>query len=193
MTRPNEIIKDCGLIVLAGGLSSRMGADKGLLKFGGHSFVQSIIKQGEALNLPIFISVGKHNADLYKNLGYPLLVDKYEQKGPVSGLSNCLLKSDYKWNFVVAVDSPGFSAQAMLKLWCDRGDYQAVVFGVKNDFHPLNALYQSSCGEKFNSALKEDRLRVKDTVQNLNVKYLSFEDLKSELTNYNYPNELINL
>lgn len=88
-------------VVLAGGVSSRMGKDKALLQHKGKSLLQyqfEKVKQvvGEG---SVYVSGG------YRD--YPFIADVIENQGPLGGFYSSLQRlSSYKWILFVPVDMP---------------------------------------------------------------------------------------
>ncbi len=71
-------------IVLCGGKSSRMGADKGLLSYKNNTLIQSAIESIERYCSDILLST---NNEAYGTFGYKLVEDRYKNIGPLGGLS----------------------------------------------------------------------------------------------------------
>lgn len=76
--------------ILAGGESSRMKRDKGLIKINGHELVKHIANQlDDHFDEVIIIS----NNEDYKKLQFRVIGDLIEKKGPLSGLYTALFDS----------------------------------------------------------------------------------------------------
>lgn len=86
-------------IVLAGGLSSRMGQDKALLRWAGETLLERSIRL-----------LREAGAETVRVSGpYPAhggIVDQVERCGPVGGLFSVLSTLQEQWAWVVAVDMP---------------------------------------------------------------------------------------
>lgn len=90
-------------IILAGGMSSRMGKDKGLALFKGKPLIEYAISIVKNVSAEILIST--NNPD-YDYLKIPLVKDTYINIGPMGGIHSCLFKSNTEWNCVLSCDMP---------------------------------------------------------------------------------------
>ncbi|ASG67175.1 molybdenum cofactor guanylyltransferase [Francisella halioticida] len=98
-------------IILAGGLSSRMGKDKSYLNINGKTFLQ---KSYETLHSVL----GDHVYISGHYQGYKCLSDKYPKSGPASailGISDYLLEDGYKKVVIIPVDMPYIEKSTILK------------------------------------------------------------------------------
>jgi len=120
MTEDSEVTG----IVLAGGKSRRMGADKGLMVFRGKPLVQYSIDLLSLFCDRILIS---SNNPAYNSFGYELVADQIAGAGPMGGIAACLGKSSTELNLVLSCDMPLADPvifQTLLKL---SGDFTFVV------------------------------------------------------------------
>ena len=86
-------------IVLAGGKSSRMGTDKGLLKFNGKSFVQYSLDALKPLVSEIIIVSDDLNYDTF---GLKRINDITKNAGPVAGICAGLEASSTEYNLILS-------------------------------------------------------------------------------------------
>ena len=83
-------MKKIEAFILAGGKSSRMGADKGLIDLDGSPMIQSTIDVLELLDIPVNIIA---NNGAYIKLGQPIYEDILQDKGPLGGIYTALAKA----------------------------------------------------------------------------------------------------
>ena len=83
----NDINKLLG-VILCGGKSTRMGADKGLLEKNGKAWVKIIAEKLLSLKLPVVVSINNQQREAYANLFSldELVVDSIDIQGPLKGL-----------------------------------------------------------------------------------------------------------
>lgn len=72
-----------GAIILAGGKSSRMGVDKGLMLLNEKPMVQHVIDAVKLVADEIIIVA---NNKEYKQFGYTVISDEIENAGPLAGI-----------------------------------------------------------------------------------------------------------
>ncbi|UOK63341.1 molybdenum cofactor guanylyltransferase [Paenibacillus sp. OVF10] len=92
-------------IILAGGLSSRMGTNKAMLELNGSLVLQHVTKAMRPAVSRIIVAAGP-NVTTYGAMGYDCVQDLYPGKGPLAGLHAALEASDTDWNLVCACDMP---------------------------------------------------------------------------------------
>jgi len=101
-------------IVLAGGQSSRMRQDKGLMKFQGISLVQIAVDRLAACCEEVFISVNQQQVEAYQSFGN-LIIDQHEPEGPLGGILSVFEQIEGPL-LVTAVDLPLLSETELNQL-----------------------------------------------------------------------------
>jgi len=104
--------------ILAGGASSRMGRDKGLLDFGGIPLILHTVRLLQPLVAEVTI-VGSPSR--YASLGLRAIADTDHTQaldgpdrpgiGPLAGIATALSATHSPWNLIVACDLPYLSAK----------------------------------------------------------------------------------
>ena len=77
-------------LVLAGGQSRRMGTDKALLEHGGRSQLAHVVELLEAEVDRVFVSARPDQQDEPERSRYELIVDRYEDMGPLAGILSAM-------------------------------------------------------------------------------------------------------
>ena len=105
MTDPsNERTEPAGAIILAGGLSSRLGFDKRSLLVDGVPIVDHVyaaLRQRFAQ-----ILIGAEAPSMWAHLDAEVVGDDVPGIGPLMGLRSCLARARHDLNFVTACDIP---------------------------------------------------------------------------------------
>jgi molybdopterin-guanine dinucleotide biosynthesis protein A len=152
-------------IVLAGGKSSRMGKDKGLINLNGEKMVNYSINTLKPIcNNIIIIS----NNDDYDGLGYPVYKDIYKNQGPLAGIHTGLTNSETEKNIILSCDSPFVPTDLLKHLIDNSNEFDAVVPKYYNRLYPLTAVYNKACINVFENCIKEDKLKVKKAIELVN-------------------------
>jgi molybdenum cofactor guanylyltransferase len=162
--------------ILAGGASSRMGRDKGLLDFSGVPLILHTARLIEPLVAEVTV-VGSPRR--YAKLGLHVIADDVQAKrgpdrlgcGPLAGIATALGATRLPWNLIVACDLPYLSAE-----WIDwllsralRSRGEAVVPRTEHGIQPLAAVYRRECGATIAAALARDVRKVSDVINELHV------------------------
>lgn len=180
-------------IILAGGKSSRMGTNKALLSMDGKPNIEVIKDQLTPFFSDIILVTNDFEA--YEFLEVPMVKDEYIDKGPLAGIHTGLKNSNTETNFFVACDMPfvsGKLAKYLVEL-CSTRD--GVVPRINGTLHPLFSVFQKSVLPKVERCLQEDRLRIRDLLEQLNILYINEGDLDRVMVgniekvfyNMNYP------
>jgi len=109
MLHPEEITG----VVLAGGKSTRFGANKALSKYGEKSFLQHIIEQLQPYTKEVVIS-GFYPE--YQNMGITVLEDKFPEIGPLGGIYTALAYTTTPWILVLTCDMPLISNEVIMHM-----------------------------------------------------------------------------
>jgi molybdopterin-guanine dinucleotide biosynthesis protein A len=109
--------------VLAGGRSSRMGADKALLSLAGRPLIDHAVSKLRRVCTQVHILGSDPALAAYA----PLIADLHPNCGPIGGMEAALANSPHPWNLFLAVDMPFLPAAfiyASLNLWLQPGSIQ---------------------------------------------------------------------
>jgi molybdopterin-guanine dinucleotide biosynthesis protein A len=166
--------------ILAGGASSRMGRDKGLLDFGGVPLILHTAQLLEPLVAEVTV-VG--SASRYAKLGLRGIADDAQAQcgpvrpgcGPLAGIATALAATHSHWNLIVACDLPYLSAEwlAWLLSRALRSRGEAVVPRTERGIEPLAAAYRRECGAPIAAALARGVRKVSDAIEELRVDLVS--------------------
>jgi molybdopterin-guanine dinucleotide biosynthesis protein A len=165
--------------ILAGGASSRMGRDKGLLDFGGVPLIVHTARLIEPLVAEVTV-VGSPRR--YAKLGLHVIADDVQVKsrqgrpgnGPLAGIATALGATRSQWNLILACDMPYLSAG-----WVDwllsralRSRGEAVIPRTERGIEPLAAVYRRECGTQIAAARARGVRKVSDAIEELRVEHV---------------------
>jgi molybdenum cofactor guanylyltransferase len=150
------------ILILAGGLSMRMGTDKALLPFEGLPLLVHVFQTAQTLNLPIAIITPW--PERYAPLDLPgaiFIAETTVAQGPVAGLICGLERASSEWVLLLACDMPRLD-HAVLRSWMQSlpdisNDMLALVPRHDDQWEPLCAFYRKSCLDSLKSYLATGR------------------------------------
>ena len=154
-------------IILAGGKSSRMGEDKGLILLNGIPMVQYLINVFDDLKIPVIII---SNNDNYNKFKRPVFQDIIKEKGPAGGILSALTFSKTEINIIVSCDSPFITAELINFLRNCHQNNQVTIPIYENRIHPLIGVYEKEVSTSFEQSIKDNQLRIRDILKKLNTK-----------------------
>ncbi len=134
---------ECGAIVLAGGRSERMGADKFLLPFHHTTLLEHLI--GELRRLTPDVAVVTKQPGLIPPVGVRIVRDRYAAECALSGIHAGLSESEHEVNIVLACDLPLFDHRAGTFLLDRAASYNIVVPKGPQGYESLCAVYSKKC------------------------------------------------
>ncbi|HWC15439.1 MAG TPA: molybdenum cofactor guanylyltransferase [Terriglobales bacterium] len=145
--------------LLAGGKSSRMGADKAFIQIGGCTLldrgvqVLAVVCSGVAV-------VG--DVAKFANHNVAVIEDIYRDCGPLAGIHAALSQSPAEFNLVLAVDMPLVSPELLEFLFEQAENSDAIVTVVRIDrgFQPLCAVYRRAFAAVAEDALKAGKHKI---------------------------------
>ena len=174
-------------IILAGGLSRRMGRDKALIDFDGAPLIARVLERVRPLCADVMIVA--NDQDAYAQFGVPVIGDVYPGKGSLGGAYSGLLAAHEQYVLAVACDMP-FLNVALLRYLIAlapqfdvviprapdpsskvprsaRGDKPADVsrnvqrvLAKQVDLHPTHAVYSKTCLPAMQARLLAGDLRL---------------------------------
>ena len=138
-------------IILSGGLSSRMGEDKALLKVGTKSIIELMIDKLKPFCDEIIISA--NDVEKYSEFGYKVVPDKFKDSGPLAGIYSSLFESNTERNFVISSDLPLVPQKIIERLINYNSSKEIILPVTSGKYHQLCGVYSKSVLEKAESIL----------------------------------------
>lgn len=149
-------------VVLCGGESKRMGADKGLLEINGKKWAEHIADKLRALNLPVVISINNNQREAYGEIfeKEEIVVDELPMHGPLNGLLTVHLKFKEKDILLLACDLIEMESSTLQGLIASYQKNEAEYFAYEenNFFQPLCAIYTAKALSLLSANLKSGSL-----------------------------------
>jgi molybdopterin-guanine dinucleotide biosynthesis protein A len=164
-------------ILLAGGKSSRMGTDKGMMLFRGKKLACYPLDILGKYCQELLISTDN---DEYSQFGYPLIYDEIKGIGPMGGISSALRKSSGEWNLVFGCDLPFLNEILVDQLIQNKGESLGVVPVHQGWPEPLAALYHRSLTALLDEAIHEGNYSLHSVLRHYHVTFLPVDGLLLE-------------
>ena len=167
------------IAILCGGKSSRMQSEKGLVLYKNKPFVEHII---EAV-LPISNNIQLvTNGNEYDYLGYKIVKDRIENKGPLGGIYSAIFHSDSEINLILSCDIPLISTEIVSELIQKRSvDFDIAVFKDLDKIHPLIGIYSKNLIPNIEKAIDNDELKMMDFISRNKHQLIPIEEKNRQL------------
>ncbi|MCR4295834.1 MAG: molybdenum cofactor guanylyltransferase [Elusimicrobia bacterium] len=148
-------------VVLAGGRSSRFGANKALADWKGAPLVQSVVNSLLEV-MPKVLVVTKNAAELafLKSERVSIVEDLCADGHPMGGIFTALSGLKTRHAFVAACDMPFVRPELIYALWHSRADYDAVIPVWRDKRQPLCGVYARGCVGMIRASIAEDSLGI---------------------------------
>jgi len=158
-------LKNISAIILAGGKSSRMGTDKGLLKINDKPMVEYVIDIAKEFSDDIYIITYNQK---YNQFHLPLLSDIYPEKGPLGGIYTGLMNIKNSSAIVLSCDTPFIDKKTIETILESVQNYDIVYASENGKIHPLIGVYHKNCLPTFKKCLIENKLKMTLAFEELN-------------------------
>jgi molybdopterin-guanine dinucleotide biosynthesis protein A len=177
--------------ILAGGKSSRMGSDKGLLLLENKQFVTYIFDALSEVCNSIIVVTSNHE---YNKLGLKTIEDCIPNKGPVGGIYTVLKNTSTDLNLIISVDAPFVTSELLQWMLSNHKlEDQITLLTNQGKEIPLIAIYNSNLEPVFKKALDQDQLKLRDLVHSVKSNVLQVpEEFKNQIQNINTKEEYQN-
>jgi len=149
------------IVIQAGGQSSRMGEDKGLVELCGKPMIQNIIDRLYSFADELIITTNRPGN--YKQFGLQIFEDIYKNYGALAGLHTALSCASNEIVFVIACDLPfvNTSLFKFMKNMFEANPVDLVIPRTENGFEPFYAFYKKdSCLPLVTDAIKSGKRRL---------------------------------
>jgi molybdenum cofactor guanylyltransferase len=177
-------------IILCGGMSTRMGQDKGSMDLYGKPMIihvlDTIIKIADEIVLVLRDETQVH---VYKNLLkelkdsrniFKICTDVVKDQGPLEGILTGLMNTLSNKSMVIPCDSPFVSELFIMKMFEQSNDTNFDAFVPKwsdGKLEPLHSIYKKELKSTIKKLLDEDVKDVQSLISKSNVKFIDAQSL----------------
>lgn len=167
--------------------------DKAFLRHNGISFIDHLLKKGEAFAEIIVVS---NNPADYRDYSVKVVEDRVKGIGPLGGIYTGLLSSTYEEILVVSCDTPFQRREFLEYMGGLTGSYDIAIPKHNEGREPLCALYKKSLLEDIERLIEEKSYKIallfnKNKVQWVDVESMTEGiEIKKGFKNINTPEEL---
>lgn len=178
------------LLLLAGGLSRRMGEPKSLLEVDGKSLLRWQLDRLAPSFAGALVSVAGSHTPVPRDLpeGIRLVHDLHRERGPLAGIEAGLAAAGTDAVFALAVDLPHAPAELAQRLLDASAGHDAAVPVLEGRPEPVAAVYRQSAAAEISVALAQGRLAVRDALAELDAAYVEGLDARW-FANLNTPED----
>ena len=129
-------------IILAGGKSTRMGANKSFLKIGEKTVIERITDLMKSVFASVIII--SNTPDEYTSLNLSIYEDVYKGKGPLAGIHSGLKNSETQKNFIISCDIPLMNKEMIEYIVNYKTDKPITVCKANGFLQPFAGFYDKS-------------------------------------------------
>ena len=189
------MVKGVTAIILAGGKSSRMGEDKGLIRRDGKYMIEYSIAIAKSFCNEVLISTA--NID-YAKFGYPLVEDIYSGIGPIGGIYSAMLRASNQHCLVFPCDTPHLKPELFESLLGKAAGMQGVVpFTDETGVEPLCAYYHQSCLSLLKEQIQRKDYKMHNFIGRADIRMFHVDNTAAYyapglFANLNTPDDLMN-
>jgi molybdopterin-guanine dinucleotide biosynthesis protein A len=185
------------IVIQAGGQSSRMGEDKGLVELCGKPMIQNIIDRLHPFADELIITTNRPGN--YKKFGLQIFEDIYKNYGALAGLHTALSCASNERVFVIACDLPFVNASLFrfMKNMFEAKPVDVVIPRTEKGYEPFYAFYKrDKCLPLVTDAIESGKRRLISWFENAMVHPIYEDQLREfdpnldSFVNINTPEDL---
>lgn len=169
----NHPLNDMTGYILAGGKSSRMGMDKGLMQLNGQPIIKYVITQLQPVVHKLVIVSSNPE---YKKFGIEVIADPIKERGPAGGIYTALNHSDSAINFIVSCDMPFITTAGMQYIVQQQAQSQIILPMHGQKTEPLFGIYVKSCLVKWLALIEQGTFKLQDMVVQFDLKKIQVDN-----------------
>ena len=192
--KSREVAEDISAAIMAGGRSTRMGTDKGLVLFQGKPMIGHVIER--VMNVTDRIAIVTNDPGSYSHFGYPTIQDIYQGMGPLGGIQAALNHLVEAYLLVVACDMPWLQISLLEHMISLRTEGDVIVPRWTKFPEPLHAIYSKKCLGPVTESLELDIRKVVGFYGKVSVRYVDREEIQQfdphgrSFANINTPDDI---
>lgn len=161
-------------IVLAGGLSRRLGRDKAIEPLAGEPLICRVLSRVTQVTAETVVVVNDaaRASELPLDEDVVAVVDRYPGAGSLGGIFTGLEAARADWALVVACDMPFLNVPLLRRILSLREGCDAVVPVVEGRPEPTHAAYSRTCLPHIERRLQANDLKISRFFENVDVGFL---------------------
>ena len=167
-------------IVLAGGMSRRLGRNKAVERIGRMPLLSRVIDRLSQVTDQTVVVVA--DAEQASELPIPhsatIAPDVYPGAGSLGGIFTGLSAAAEEWGIVVACDMPFLNLDLLRHMLALRDGYDAVVPVIDGRPEPTHAAYSTACLPHIERRLQANDLKITRFFDQVRVNYLSQSEVE---------------
>jgi molybdopterin-guanine dinucleotide biosynthesis protein A len=164
------------LVILAGGLSRRMGRDKAALPAGDGTLIEHLARRLAPVVDETIIAGGSTRLNL---ADVRVVDDHYAGLGPLAGMHAGFSAARHRHVWVVGCDLPDVEPAMGALLRGLAGDYEAVVPRIDLEPQGVCALYERALASRIEALLDAGERSIKALLAASTVRYVAPEELRA--------------
>jgi molybdopterin-guanine dinucleotide biosynthesis protein A len=186
---------DRAAFVLAGGQSTRMGADKAFVQLEGRTLLAHALALSKSVTSDVRI-VG--SPEKFAGFG-EVVEDEFPQHGPLAGIHAALRASSSELNLMLAVDMPFVEVPFLEYLFQEAARHEGVMVTIPRAagaWQTLCAVYRKPFADLAEQALRQGKNKIDPLFREITIRILDGPELTSRqfspnmFRNLNTPEEL---
>lgn len=165
------------IVILAGGLGTRIGGNKGLQLLNGKPLVSWVFEAVKHNQVEVLINANTL-LDEYRHLGCRVISDQMQNwPGPLAGLQAALNSVHTEYVMTVPCDTPFLPVNLIQRLYdaLKASDMEAAVVKTAGFRHPTVALYKISVLPRLDAYLASGKRKVNDWLDSLQLIEVIFD------------------
>ncbi|MBO8141220.1 MAG: molybdenum cofactor guanylyltransferase [Firmicutes bacterium] len=165
----------CG-VLLAGGRSTRMKANKALLDWRGEPLIAALARKfSDWFGQVVLIT---NSPSEYEFLSLPTRPDRVPGIGPLAGIESGLLASRFDKVFVAACDMPFLNEGLVRHMVQVAAGWDAAVPRIGHRREPLHAVYGKTCLPHIAQLIESGRYAVAPLFERVRVRFVEEEEVR---------------
>jgi molybdopterin-guanine dinucleotide biosynthesis protein A len=169
-----------GAIILCGGQSSRMGADKALLPFGEETMLERVVRIVNAqvpADHTVVVAAAQQKLPPLQTL---LCIDEHDCHGPLVAMARGIaaLPKNIDAVFVTGCDAPLLVPEVIDFLFAELGSAEAIVPTDVEHLHPLCAVYRTRVLSKIEQQIRQGQHSLHQLIKQLDAKLIDTQLLR---------------
>ena len=179
------------IFITAGGKSSRMGQDKGLMLIEKKPMLVHLVDMLHNNNFSFTVIA---NSVAYQQFDFKVVTDLIPDKGPIGALHTAFHYAQKDFVLLLGCDTPFFPVEAITRLMNEAKYGSVSVANIMTKIDPLHAVYPVSLKSKVVSCIKNNILRMQDLIFQSKYHFVEMDDLTEKypkgFVNMNEPNDV---